>query len=109
MKNILLVAIDKFKNTRVGGFVWQHPYLVGVFVVLFHLCVTNQYKIYDMVKAKFTISKLEREYDSYVNKIQEDSIKLPNLRTDHQNLIKFAREVYHMKADKEDVYLIMNK
>ncbi|MBO4244004.1 MAG: septum formation initiator family protein [Bacteroidales bacterium] len=108
MKNLVQVAWNKFKDSRFGGFVCQHPYLVLIIAVFFHLCVTNQYNLYDMIKAKFTISKLRTELDAYQTKIQEDSIKLHNLRTDNRNLVKFAREVYHMKSDKEDVFIIRN-
>ena len=100
---------DKFKNTTVGMFVCQHPYWVLFFVVLIHTFFFNQYTLYDMIKAKMSISKLNAEYDYYQNKIQEDSIKLHNLKTDYQNLIKFAREVYGMKKDKEEVYIIRYK
>ena len=56
-----------------------------------------------------SISKLNDEYVYYQNKIQEDSIKLHNLKTDNQNLVRFAREVYGMKKDKEDVYIMRYK
>lgn len=109
MKNMFSYLFDKFKNTTVGMFVCQHPYWVLFFVVLIHTFFFNQYTLYDMIKAKMSISKLNAEYDYYQNKIQEDSIKLHNLKTDNQNLIKFAREVYGMKKDKEEVYIIRYK
>ena len=109
MKNMVSYLFDKFKNTTVGMFVCQHPYWVLFFVVLIHTFFFNQYTLYDMIKSKMSISKLNAEYDYYQNKIQEDSIKLHNLKTDNQNLIKFAREVYGMKKDKEEVYIIRYK
>ena len=109
MKNLVAIAFDKFKNTTVGRFVCNHYYILGFILVGLHILITNQYNIYDMIKAKLTISKLNNEYSYYQNKIQEDSIKLYNLQTDNQNLIKFAREVYRMKGDKEDVYILMYK
>ena len=101
MKNIVLNFFKKVKNTAIGRFVCAHPYLVVFIGVMIHLFFFNQYTLYDMIKAKMSISKLNEEYEYYQNKIQEDSIKLHNLKTDNQNLVRFAREVYGMKKDKE--------
>lgn len=109
MKNIASYLFKKFQSTSIGRFVCAHPYLVVFIAVMIHLFFFNQYTLYDMIKAKMSISKLNEEYDYYQNKIQEDSIKLHNLRTDNQNLVKFAREVYGMKKDKEDVYIMRYK
>lgn len=109
MKNFAVNLYEKFKATAFGRFVCNHPYMVGYMLVVLHLCITNQYRVYDMFKAKSTLSKLNQEYTFYQNKIQEDSLKLHNLKTDNNNLIKFAREAYRMKGDKEDVYVLMYK
>ena len=49
--------------------------------------------------------KQEREY--YLKKIEEDRNKLDELRTDNDNLEKFAREQYLMKRKDEDLYIIL--
>lgn len=109
MKNIVTKLFRKFQSTAIGRFVCAHPYLVVFVLVMIHTFCFNQYTLYDMIKAKMSISKLNDEYVYYQNKIQEDSIKLHNLKTDNQNLVRFAREVYGMKKDKEDVYIMRYK
>jgi cell division protein DivIC len=49
--------------------------------------------------------KIDREY--YIRRIEEDKLKLHELKTDNRNLEKFAREQYHMKKPDEDLYIIL--
>lgn len=49
--------------------------------------------------------KVDREY--YIKKIESDRKKLHELKTDNQNLEKFAREQYRMKRADEDLYIIL--
>jgi cell division protein DivIC len=49
--------------------------------------------------------KIDREY--YINKIRTDRMKLHELKTDNQNLERFAREQYRMKKADEDLYIIL--
>jgi len=43
----------------------------------------------------------------FINKIEEDKRKLKELKTDDENLEKFAREQYRMKKADEDLYIIL--
>ena len=59
-------------------------------------------------------SKLNREYDQllqerefYMQKIDEDRKRIIELKTDNENLEKFAREQYLMKKDNEDIFVIV--
>ena len=49
--------------------------------------------------------RIDREY--YINKIEVDSRKLRELKTDNNNLEKFAREQYRMKKADEDLYIVL--
>lgn len=49
--------------------------------------------------------KLDREY--YIKKIEEDRRKLNELKTDNDNLEKFAREQYRMKRKDEDLFIVV--
>jgi cell division protein FtsB len=51
--------------------------------------------------------KADKEY--YQQKIKEDSKRLNELKTDNENLEKFAREQYMMKKDNEDVFVIVEE
>ena len=49
----------------------------------------------------------EREY--YMKKIKEDRKRIKELKTDNENLEKFAREQYLMKRDNEDIFIIVEE
>jgi cell division protein FtsB len=53
------------------------------------------------------LSRLKSDREYYLNKIEEESRKLRELKTDNDNLEKFAREQYRMKKPDEDLYIIM--
>lgn len=53
------------------------------------------------------IQKLEEQKDYYKERIEKDREKLIELRSDEEQLEKFAREEYLMKKDNEDVFVIL--
>lgn len=53
--------------------------------------------------------QLEKDKAYYEKKIIEDSQRLKELKTNKENLEKFAREQYLMKRDNEDVFVIVDK
>ncbi len=52
------------------------------------------------------IRKLEKERIYYLEKIEHDRNRLKELRTNNENLEKFAREQYLMKKPDEDIFVI---
>lgn len=53
------------------------------------------------------LRRLQADREYYQNKIDEESRKLRELKTDNNNLEKFAREQYRMKKPDEDLYIVM--
>jgi cell division protein FtsB len=45
----------------------------------------------------------------YQQRIEEDKRKLRELKTNNENLEKFAREQYYMKKDDEDLFIIVSE
>jgi cell division protein FtsB len=52
---------------------------------------------------------MEDEKQYYLERIEEDSRRLNELKTDRDNLEKFAREQYFMKKENEDVFVIVEE
>ena len=52
------------------------------------------------------LKKLEAEKEYYIKKITEDSLSLIELKTNDENLEKFAREKFLMKKNNEDVFIV---
>ena len=66
------------------------------------LLIFDSSNLIDMSSAKKRIRRLNSEKGYYQHKIEEDARKIKELRTDKENLEKFAREQYLMcKPDEE--------
>ena len=52
---------------------------------------------------------MEKDKIYYYEKIKIDSRKLEELRTDRENLEKFAREQYLMKRENEDIFIVKDE
>ncbi len=60
----------------------------------------------DMLGELRKIRKLEKERIYYLEKIEHDRNRLKELRTNNENLEKFAREQYLMKKPDEEIFVI---
>ena len=77
--------------------------LVFVVVMLFLFSDSNIKKRIDSDKE---IRSLKKQIDFYRKKTEENKVKLYELRSNKENLEKFARENYFMKKENEDVFII---
>jgi cell division protein DivIC len=85
----------------------RNKYLMAVLVFLVWLLVFDQNSLIDRVKYLRTRHNLEAEKQYYLERIDEDSRRLNELKTDRDNLEKFAREQYLMKKENEDIFVIV--
>ena len=54
------------------------------------------------------ISQLRTSVNHYQQIVDESKARLEELRSNDENLEKFARETYQMKRDNEDVFIIID-
>ncbi|HEC42053.1 MAG TPA: septum formation initiator family protein [Bacteroides sp.] len=87
----------------------RNKYLIAVLVFLIWLLVFDRNSLIDRVRYIRTLSDLEDEKQYYIERIDEDSRRLNELKTDKDNLEKFAREQYFMKKENEDVFVIVRE
>jgi cell division protein FtsB len=52
---------------------------------------------------------LRENKEYFIKKIEEDAERLKELKTNKENLEKYAREQYLMKKDNEDVFIIVKE
>ncbi|MBN1599921.1 MAG: septum formation inhibitor [Bacteroidales bacterium] len=55
------------------------------------------------------LKQLNDDKEFYIKKIHEDSERLKELKTNNENLEKFAREQYLMKKANEDIFIIIEE
>lgn len=82
---------------------------MAVLVFLVWLLIFDQNSLIDRIKYLNTLNEMEDEKQYYLERIDEDSRRLNELKTDQDNLEKFAREQYFMKKENEDVFVIVEE
>ena len=92
-------------NNKLLKFLKNKYFLASFFFVLW-LIFFDQNNLIDRVVALKKYYEMEDEKQFYIEKIKIDSHKLNELRTDRDNLEKFAREQYFMKRDNEDIFVL---
>ena len=58
-----------------------------------------------LIQLNEKINDLNKEAEYFKNEIKKDKIELSKIQSD-SGLEKYAREVYHMKKENEDIYII---
>ncbi len=97
--------INKAKS--VLRWIVDHKYMFSIIVLAVWLLFFDENNIVFQQWPKRSENKsLQKEKLFYMNKIREDSTMLSELQTNDDNLKKFAREQYFMKANDEDVFVI---
>jgi cell division protein FtsB len=76
-----------------------------IFVIWIILLDTNN--LIERYRQMSELRKLKSEREYYMKKIEEDRSKLNELKTDDDNLEKFAREQYKMKRKDEDLFIVL--
>ena len=95
LQKLWLIVKNKFVLTTVIFFVW--------------LFVFDQHNLVDRIKAHKHLNQLKQDTTYYHEQIVKDKQSIELLETNKDNLEKFARERYLMKAPDEDVYIIVKK
>ena len=73
------------------------------------LLVFDQHNLIERYNTRKYLKSIIQDTVHYHNKIIEDKEVIRQLKTNTENLEKFAREEYLMKAEDEDVFIIKKK
>lgn len=85
----------------------RNKYLLTIIIFVLWIVLFDSNNLISQHKEMKNLKKLRAEREYYVQRIEEDKRKLIELKTDDQNLEKFAREQYRMKKPDEDLYIIL--
>lgn len=89
--------------------IFKNFYFVVFVVFAVWMLFFDQNNLFRQIAGKRKFNALEKEKEYYGNKIEDVQKDLKSLRTDKAHLEKFAREKYLMKADDEDVFVIVKE
>jgi cell division protein DivIC len=84
----------------------KNKFILTILVFLAWIIFFDQNNLVDRYISYRQIRQLERDKEYYRMRIREDSTRMDELRTDNENLEKFAREQYLMKRENEDIFII---
>ncbi len=87
----------------------RNKYSITLLIVFVWILVFDRNNLIDRIKIMHELNLLENVKQYYLERIGEDSRKLNELKTDRENLEKFAREEYLMKKKDEDIFIIVEE
>jgi cell division protein FtsB len=87
---------------------FRNKYILTILIFLVWLLLLDSNNLVSRFKEIRELNRLRKDREYYLNKIEADRRKLLELKTDDDNLEKFAREQYRMKKPDEDLYIILS-
>ena len=96
-------------STHQVGHCLRNKFVLTALVFLFWLLLFDQNNLTERRKSTREYNQLLQEKEYYLKKIEEDRKRINELKTNTDNLEKFAREQYLMKKDNEDIFVIVDE
>ena len=87
----------------------KNKYFITATLFVLWVLFFDRNNFIDRLKKLSEVTQLEKDEIYYQEWIENDKNKMNDLRTSKDNLEKFAREEYYMKADNEDVFVIIEE
>jgi len=108
VKALITGAWEKSKDTRTGQAL-RNKYVLTAILFFVWLLFFDQNNLAERRQSTNEFNQLVEEKEYYLKKIDEDRKRINELKTDADNLEKFAREQYLMKKDDEDIFIIVDE
>jgi cell division protein FtsB len=102
-----LVYWEQSRNTPTGKAL-RNKFVITALAFFVWLLLFDQNNLAERRKSTSEYNQLLQEKGYYVQKIEEDRNRINELKTNTENLEKFAREQYLMKKDNEDIFIIVD-
>jgi cell division protein FtsB len=106
-KDTVLDYWESSKNTRIGKAL-RNKFILTALIFFLWLLLFDQNNLSERRKSAAEYAQLLKEKEYYLQKISEDRKRITELKTNTDNLEKFAREQYLMKKDNEDIFIIVD-
>lgn len=103
------MKLSKRKVKKIFNIILKNKFWITISVFFIWIVFFDQNNFFQLGKYNKEISELEKQKAYLESKIEKDSTKLYQLKTDDKSLEKFAREEYFMHKPNEDVFVIKQK
>lgn len=98
-----------FDNKVVSYLMKRKKYVIVIIVFIIAITLFDQNSVFSQMKLSNELSSLKEQNRYYKEQIVLNKKRLKQLRTDKENLEKFAREQYLMKRSDEDIFVIIEE
>lgn len=87
----------------------KNKFVIASIIFTVWICFLDENNLLERFQNLRELRQLKADKEYYQEKIEIDTKRLNELKTDNENLEKFAREQYLMKKDNEDVFVIVEE
>ncbi len=84
----------------------KNKYVLTLLIFFIWILFFDQNNLLNRLTRQRQINQLESDIQYFRERIRQDSTRMNELKTDNENLEKFAREQYLMKRENEDIFVI---
>jgi cell division protein FtsB len=85
---------------------FKNKYTLSLILFFSWIFFFDQNNLIDRISNIQQLHQLEQDRYYYLEKIKQDTERLKELKSNSENLEKFAREQYLMKKPNEDIFII---
>lgn len=103
----LIVNLEDFKKLMLR--VLRDKYMLTLLVFVAWITFFDSNNLLDRYENMRELHQLKKDKEYFSQRIEQDQTRLNELRTNKDNLEKYARERYLMKKADEDVFVIVSK
>jgi cell division protein DivIC len=86
----------------------RNKYVLTSLLFVLWMLLFDQNNLNERRKNNRDYNQLLKEQEYFQKKIDENRKRIQELKTNNDNLEKFAREQYLMKKDNEDIFIIVD-
>jgi cell division protein DivIC len=84
----------------------KNKYILAATIFLLWIIFFDNNNLLDRAKQLKHLHQLEKDRKYYLERIENETKRLNELKTNRENLEKFAREQYLMKKKNEEIFVI---
>jgi len=88
---------------------FTNKYVIAILIFIVWISFFDENRLISRISAKAELNKLEEQKNYYREQIEINKKRLNELKTNKDNLEKFAREQYIMRKPNEDVFVIVTE
>jgi len=110
IRHLILSVVRSWKEFYHSryGLLLRNKFVFTTLLFLVWMLIFDQNNLNERRKNNRDYIQLMKEREYFQHKIEENRRRIQELKTNNDNLEKFAREQYLMKKDNEDIFIIVD-